>query len=103
MYIIIWKGLTSKLHLGLGFAAFKLTVVDMVLLGVLLLVLVALFLVVDIAMGSLIHHEQEEVERKKENKNVSIKSFFRSFRALSIPIKVKVLFFRIVEHCRENV
>ena len=71
--------------------------------GVVLIQLVAVLLVGNIAMVYLLHHEQEEVDRKKENKKRSIKSFFRSFRAVSIHIEVKVLFFRVVERCRENV
>ena len=43
----------------------------MVLLSVLLLELVAVLLVGNIAMVYLLHHEQEEVDRKKENKNVA--------------------------------
>jgi hypothetical protein len=82
LYIIIGK-VSPQSFTRLGLASVKLTVVNVVLLGVLLLVIVALFQVVVILKVSMCSHEQEKVERKRSKKVVSIKSF-RSFRAFSL-------------------
>jgi hypothetical protein len=47
--------------------------------GVVLIQLVAVLLVGNIAMVYLLHHEQEEVDRKKENKNVALSPFLGRF------------------------